>query len=897
MPAARARGKRGGPIGVDRGFMSMLASLPFMRLSILIGSSLLALLSPAAARATNPAPGDVIAQASAELVAPSPFADNPLLEQIHRAQLDATQADVSLSAPLPPGARLPAGPVSARAARALLPGDDTLRVVTMSGVELTNLLERAARIFAPYTFEPDRPLLEPGAAESLFVTAEGLVYEIDLTAAPGHRLVNVSRGGAALAADQALRVVITARTARRLGVSAPATPTDVARADAWIARLRKVGTLDNACEANWSVLPDFAPTPERAAIDRLVRLGVAPTEEVRRLLPDQTARRGDLAYWLSRAYGWRESKLSGAYSDVPDSLEPWLDGLVRRRVIGPTATDELFKPFAPVALPLALEWCEETARHERYALDTEAEREAFRRGLLIGTGLPPRAALAKPVTLTRGQVLAMISNLRFPWIRVLYTCDFHGQMTAGSDTRGRPGSAAFAGVIARLEAENPEGTMLLDGGDAFQGTMVSNLVFGRSVVEQMNRLGYTAMAIGNHEFDWSVDTLVARIAELRSVALAANLTDLRTGERPRWARADTLVRRLGVRVGILGLAFTETPSVSLAKNVRGFGFGDDSIAAAIEARALRKRGAQAVVGIGHVPASTSGARVAGRLARLANGVPDVDAWLGGHSHNRVEAEIGGKPVLIPGAHGEAVGVVDLVLDPERGRVVERRHRLVDVASEGGAPDSAMAAIVARWDAGVAAAASTTIGRCTHALFTKRDGESPIGSVIADQMRALTGADIALQNAGGIRAGLPQGTVTRGMVFEVLPFENTLVTLELTGAEVRRSLEAALSDDRVTQVSGIRYRFDPRRDAGSRLTQLLGGDGRPLEDSRTYKVACNDFMAQGPLGRGHEARDSGIALRQALEDRVRQASAQGGALEYEPDGRIVSETAEPTKASR
>jgi 2',3'-cyclic-nucleotide 2'-phosphodiesterase/3'-nucleotidase len=880
--------------------MPMLAFSPFMKLGILIGSFLLAsLLSTAPARAAVPAPDDTVARARAELAAPSPFADNPLLEQLHRAQLDATQADVSLSFPLPAGARLPAGPVTVRAALELLSVRDTLRIVRLSGAELTSLLERAARMFAPYTFEHDRPLLEPDADASQFLTAEGLVYEIDLAAPAGQRLINVSRGGAPLAPDQKLRVVMTARTARRLGLDATATAADPSLADAWIARFRKVGTLENACELNWSVLPDYATTPERAAIDRMVRLGVAPAEEVRQLLPDQTARRGDFAYWLSRAYGWRENKLSGAYPDVPDSLEPWLDGLVKRRVIGSVATEELFKPFAPVDLSLALEWCEETARHERYALDTQAERAAFRRGLLAGTGLSTVA----PVTLTRGQALALIANLRFPWIRVLYTSDFHGQMTPGADdARARPGSAALAGVIERLEAANPEGTVLLDGGDALQGTMVSNLAYGRSVVEQMNRLGYTAMAIGNHEFDWSPDTLVARLGELRAGGLAANLIDLRSGARPRWVRADTLVRRMGMRLGIVGLAYTETPVVSLAKNLRGLGFGDDSLAAARSVSSLRKRGAQAVIGMGHVPGTMSGTRFEGRLARLATGVSDVDLWLGGHNHERIEVEVRGTPVLIPGSRGEAVALCDLVFDPVRGRVVERRHRLVDVASAAGTPDSVMAALVARWELAVAPAATTPIGRCARALPTRRDGESAIGSVIADQMRARTGADLALQNAGGIRGGLPKGTITLGMIFEVLPFDNTIVTVGLTGAEVRRALEESLARDRVTQVSGLRYRFDLHRTPGSRITALLGSDGRPLDESRTYRVACNDFMVQGgdglaTLRGGDGVRDSGIALRQALEDYVRESSAQGGALDWTSDGRIAAEPAEPAKAAR
>jgi 2',3'-cyclic-nucleotide 2'-phosphodiesterase/3'-nucleotidase len=161
------------------------------------------------------------------------------------------------------------------------------------------------------------------------------------------------------------------------------------------------------------------------------------------------------------------------------------------------------------------------------------------------------------------------------------------------------------------------------------------------------------------------------------------------------------------------------------------------------------------------------------------------------------------------------------------------------------------------------------------------------------MRALTRADVALQNSGGIRAGLPQGQVTRDMVFEVLPFENTIVTLVLTGAEVRRVLEEWLAAGRVTQVSGIRYRFDLERPAGARVTALLGPDGRPFDESRTYRVACNDFMAQGgdgagTLAHGRDLVNSGISLREALEDRVREASAAGGTLDYREDGRVAAE---------
>src|SRR5207302_8685355 len=141
--------------------------------------------------------------------------------------------------------------------------------------------------------------------------------------------------------------------------------------------------------------------------------------------------------------------------------------------------------------------------------------------------------------------LAMVANTRFPTLRILETTDFHGAILGGAHERrtGRAigGSAVLAAWIERLRAENPEGTVLVDGGDLFQGTMISNLEFGRPMVEQMNALGYAAAAIGNHEFDWTADTLARRVREMHFAALGANMVERRTGRRPKWARADTVV--------------------------------------------------------------------------------------------------------------------------------------------------------------------------------------------------------------------------------------------------------------------------------------------------------------------------------------------------------------------
>jgi len=669
--------------------------------------------------------------------------------------------------------------------------------------------------------------------------------------------------------------------------------------------MTSAGRLEGGFARNWRVLPDYASTPERPLIDRLVRMGVAPRAEVQRLEPDQPAQRGDLAYWLARAFGWRETRLSGAFADVPDSLEPWLDGLLKRRVLGEAGNAEYINPFLNASVHTALDWCERAARHERFALAASAPDLPYQRGLIAGTSISRDSleggSYDRLMGLTRAQLLGLISNTRFPTVRVLETTDFHGAILPGARERRtqRPlgGSAVLAAHVLRLAAENPAGTVLVDGGDLFQGTMISNLQFGRPVVEQMNRLGYAAAAIGNHEFDWGVDTLVRRVHAMKFAALGANLVERRSGRLPRWVRADTVVSRRGVRVAILGLCYRNTPTVTLAQNVAALRFDDDSATAARVVPRLRKVDkAQVVIAVGHIPAETDSTRRAreGDLPRLA-AVPGVDAWFGGHSHNQVADLVNGVPVMIAGALGQYIAVCDLVVDPVRSKVIERSFRLVPTYADEVKPDSVVAAMVQRWNAGVAPIAAQVVGRSARPL-TRGGVESAIGDLVADAMREKVHADAALQNTGGLRADLEAGPVTRGALYEVMPFDNTIFTLELTGAELKLGLEQSLARGRVTQVSGIAYHYDSSRPELDRLTALSLADGTPVDPAKTYQVACNNFMATGGdnydvLSKGKNRQDTGLLVRDALEELVAARSRNGGALDLTPGGRITREGAQ------
>ncbi len=826
--------------------------------------------------ATRAALDQVIGEAVVEIGAPrGRFAPGPLWALVHRAMLEASGADVSLAPLFDPGARIAKGPVRLRDAMRLYPYDNTLVMVTLTGAELRAALEQSCRYLAPYTFEHGKPLADPSVPGYQFDMAEGVSYTVDLAKPPGERVSALTFRGAPLDPATPLRVAVSSYRANGGGGfemihRAPRVSEGrVDIRDLVVETITRAQRLTGAWRNGWHLLPAYATTPERPLLDLLVRRGVLARDQAESLDADSVARTGEVAAWAARAFGAPAPKSTAAAG-------------------------------APASAAFLAGTLEAAARRARYDVARPADLASFRRSLVTGTRIPPPGAgpgaWPSSPPLTRGQALGMIANARFPQVRVLETTDFHGAILSGARERrtNRPigGSAVLAAHVERLRAENPEGTVLLDGGDCAQGTMISNLQFGRPVIEQMNALRYTAMAVGNHDFDWSADTLSRRVAEMQFAALGANMIVRATGRMPRDIRSDTVFVRRGVKVGVLGLCYRHTPTVTLPSCVAHLRFEDDSLWAARVAPRLRQRDhARVVLSVGHIPAETDSTRraVSGDLPRMARGVPGVDAWFGGHSHNQVLDEIGGAPVMISGALGQVVGVCDLVVDPLAGKVVEHRARLVTTYADEVRPDSVWLARVEHWNAAIGPLAATPLGRSARRI-PRGSPENAVGDLVADAMRAAAKVDIAFQNTGGLRAELPEGALTKGSIYEVMPFDNTMTLVTLTGAEVRQVIEEGLAYGRVTQVSGIRFSYDPDGPAGQRVKSIALADGSPLEPTRDYRTVCNNFMASGgdnysTLSNGRDRRDDGALVRDALETFVSERCAGGAALDVQLDGRI------------
>ncbi|MFP2905008.1 bifunctional metallophosphatase/5'-nucleotidase [Pyxidicoccus sp. 3LFB2] len=481
------------------------------------------------------------------------------------------------------------------------------------------------------------------------------------------------------------------------------------------------------------------------------------------------------------------------------------------------------------------------------------------------------------------------------------------------------GAALLSAYVARLRQDNPGGVLLVDAGDLFQGTLPSNLTEGAVVIDVYNHLDVAAAAIGNHEFDYGpvgpgvmasspgedpLGALKARVRQARFPLLSANLREAATGQRPAWTGNDgtRLLTVNGVKVGLVGLTTEETPDVTNPVNVASLRFLPLAPAALESAQALRARGAEVVVAVAHAggrcsnlkdPRDTSSCdRGDGEILAMLDALPPgtLDAVVAGHTHQPMGHFFGGVPVIETSGQARSLGVVELFVDPKSRRVLTERTRIqaaiplcaqVDAASGtcdgrrlreqsgvrlqpatflGGpvVPDAEVVRLLAPALKTAQEAQQRPLGvSAATPLVRGFTAEGALGNLIADAMREAARADVAVMNPGGIRADLPGGPLSFGQLYEVLPFDNTVAVLQLSGAELRRLLELAHASERgsVFPVSGMELTL-ARCPGPQRLQEVTLAGGAALEPGRTYRVALPDFL--GPGRRRPGARDAGAA---------------------------------------
>jgi 5'-nucleotidase / UDP-sugar diphosphatase len=427
-------------------------------------------------------------------------------------------------------------------------------------------------------------------------------------------------------------------------------------------------------------------------------------------------------------------------------------------------------------------------------------------------------------------------------VTLVLICDIY-EMT---DRNGRGGFARVAAAVAaeRLNAAN---VIVAHAGDTLSPSLMSGLDKGAHIIDLTNMIAPDVFVPGNHEFDFGEEVFRERMAEAEFPLLAANLRDDAGNLLPGFADTRTFGFD-GIAIGVMGLTaehsaetsspgtLTFSPSVETAKRV---------------SRELRDGGADIVVAVAHAPIRTD-------LRLMATGALDV--LLAGHDHDLIVTYDGRTAMAEAKEEGEYVVAIDLDIridDAASPRVRWwPRFRIIDTFDV--EPDPEVADRVAAYQESLSKALDGDLARTDTALDSRkqtvRGGEAAIGNMIADAMREIAGADVALMNGGGIRGNRTYdagSTLTRRDIQAELPFGNKLVKATMAGRDLLAALENGLwfagkADGRFAQVSGLRLRARADGIPGKRIDSVEIA-GVPLDPDRSYTVATNDFILRGQDG--------------------------------------------------
>ncbi|MBC8648689.1 bifunctional metallophosphatase/5'-nucleotidase [Pseudomonas sp. MTM4] len=489
-------------------------------------------------------------------------------------------------------------------------------------------------------------------------------------------------------------------------------------------------------------------------------------------------------------------------------------------------------------------------------------------------------------------------------INLLSINDFHGQLSPRS-VAGRPAGGA-AVLAAYLKAASNENTLIVHDGDQVGASPPNSALlrdepsisffnllanphcrpFSRQMnmprsvqpfaQQRCNLLG----TLGNHEFDNGKAELLRQLTGgnhrngpfleaswegARFPVVSSNVIDVSAGAS--LLPPYSVYFSDGVRIGVIGAVLKETPSIVSPSGVAGLRFIDEADAINQSVAELRRHGVRAIVVALHQggqqtsydgPTNPEADTVTDPVVDIIERLDDeVDVVISGHSHgftNALVPNASGKPILVTQAFsaGTAYADIELVVSRRSRDIVEKSAAVITTWADQGAglsPDPEVAALVAEADARVERLVARLVG-VTQGDITRTEtpaGESALGNLIADAQRVATDAQISFMNPGGIRADLAGGEVSWGELFAIQPFANDLVSMDLTGAQIKTLLEQqwiGQSYARILKPSGIQYSWAASRPEGSRVIEMRDATGTPINPAATYRVTVNSFLAGG-----------------------------------------------------
>jgi 5'-nucleotidase len=445
------------------------------------------------------------------------------------------------------------------------------------------------------------------------------------------------------------------------------------------------------------------------------------------------------------------------------------------------------------------------------------------------------------------------------------------------------GAEHMATLVQQLRATAPNSVFVAAGDLIGASPLLSGLFADEPTIESLSAMGLEISAVGNHEFDKGAAEL------LRMQNGGCHPVKGCFGPRPfagakfRYLAASTVVASTGqtlfppyvvktfsnVPVAFIGLTLKGTPAIISPSAAAGLRFADEAETVNALVPQLRERGIEAIVLLIHEGGYPTGdynecPGISGAIVDIVKRLDKaVDLVVSGHTHRAYNCVIDGRLVTSAESFGTLVTRIDVKLDPRTRDVISAKAENLVVRTDALAPDRAQTELIAGYAAKVKSLAGRVVGSITATLSRTAgpSGESALGGIVADAQLAATraeqdgGARLAFTNPGGVRTDIVRrddGNVTYADVFASQPFNNSLVTLTLTGAQIRQLLEQqwlGQQNPRILQVSkNFSYAWDAARPAGERVdAAAIRLDGQPIDPAASYRVTVNNFLAEGGDG--------------------------------------------------
>lgn len=505
--------------------------------------------------------------------------------------------------------------------------------------------------------------------------------------------------------------------------------------------------------------------------------------------------------------------------------------------------------------------------------------------LILALALGPACVPPSPSPVTPTQAPELET------LTILHTNDYHGAIApeivrVGNVQFESGGLANLVGHIDYFRKEAGGKALVLDAGDIWQGTFASNQTKGATMIEAMNIAGYDAAAVGNHDLDFGWEVLRDRAAQAKFPFLAANLVEEATGKAPPYVQ-PYLIKQVGnLKVGIIGLTYPGGAAIIKASAIKGLKFLDGVESIQKYLPEVKPR-VDILVVLSHLgmPGDED----------LAARVKGIDVIVGGHTHieQRYTKRVGDTLIVQAGSKGKVLGKLELVYDRIAKKIVKytTANELVDIVNTKIPANPQVAALVKQRLEEAKEVLNRPIGQTLIDLEPCYEGECPLGNLVADAMLAVNltpdrPADAAMHNNSGLRARLPAGNITFGQLYEVLPFDNTLVSIDLTGEQILAILERTVSGRRGNLVvSGMTYQYDWSKPAGSRIVAVTIG-GKPLDPKKTYRIQTIDYLATGGDGQTTFTQGKIVAYGDPIVEIVAEYIKKHSPVNPKVEGRIT-----------